>query len=199
MLLSYSIIIILSYLAGSIPFGLLLGRFAGVDIRKAGSGNIGATNAGRLLGRRLGALTLILDIGKGYLPMLALHHWGVPAEIVMAAGLVAFLGHLFPLYLGFRGGKGVATALGVFLFLDWGAILLSLVAFGLMVAVTGFVSAGSLAASLTMVLLLLAFHGFGNYFLLGAVIALLIWWKHRANIERIIRGEEKSWKKKVGR
>lgn len=193
--MQYIAIVVISYLIGSLPFGLLLGKLAGIDVRRAGSGNIGATNVSRLLGRKLGLITLLLDIGKGYLPMLAVSAWGAPAEIVMFTGLAAFLGHLYPVYLWFKGGKGVATALGVFIFLDWTAIIISLVLFAGVTGITGFVSAGSLTASLAMVILLLAFHGMDSYFWLGAAVALLIWWKHRGNIRLLLRGEEKSWKR----
>ncbi|MFP3982610.1 MAG: glycerol-3-phosphate 1-O-acyltransferase PlsY [Desulfurivibrionaceae bacterium] len=194
--MEYIAIIVIAYLIGSLPFGLLVGKLAGIDVRRAGSGNIGATNVSRLLGRKLGLITLLLDIGKGYLPMLAVSTWGAPVEITMFTGLAAFLGHLYPVYLGFRGGKGVATALGVFIFLDWIAIIISLVLFAVVTGATGFVSAGSLTASLAMVILLLAFHGMDSYFWLGAVVALLIWWRHRGNIRRLVRGGEKSWKDK---
>ncbi|MFO7760710.1 MAG: glycerol-3-phosphate 1-O-acyltransferase PlsY [Desulfobia sp.] len=188
-------IIIIAYLVGSVPFGFLLGRLSGVDIRRAGSRNIGATNVSRLLGKRLGIITLILDIAKGYFPMLVVSIWGAPERIVMFTGLAAFLGHLYPVYLRFRGGKGVATALGVFIFLDWMAIIISLVLFIMAAGITGFISAGSLTASVAMVLLLLAFHGLNDYFWLGLVVAILIWWRHRDNIKRLIQGREKSWKR----
>ncbi|MGM0681805.1 MAG: glycerol-3-phosphate 1-O-acyltransferase PlsY [Thermodesulfobacteriota bacterium] len=188
-------IIIIAYLVGSVPFGFLLGRLSGVDIRRAGSRNIGATNVSRLLGKRLGIITLILDIAKGYFPMLVVSIWGAPERIVMFTGLAAFLGHLYPVYLRFRGGKGVATALGVFIFLDWMAIIISLVLFIMAAGITGFISTGSLTASVAMVLLLLAFHGLNDYFWLGLVVAILIWWRHRDNIKRLIQGREKSWKR----
>lgn len=154
--------ILASYLVGAIPFGLLLGRLAGADVRLAGSGNIGATNVGRVLGKKMGILTLVCDVGKGFLPV-----WGValllpettaaPTAIastlavkdliVVLCGLATVLGHMFPVYLAFKGGKGVATALGVFLALSPWSILISLVIFVATVAVSGYVSVGSLAAS----------------------------------------------------
>ena len=126
------ILVIFGYLAGSIPFGLLYGRLAGVDVRQQGSGNIGATNVNRLLGKKLGILTLVSDLLKALVPML------IAAQILgnqpdadlwtMMTGTAAFIGHCWPLYLKFRGGKGVATALGVFLYL---APLQALMAIGL--------------------------------------------------------------------
>ena len=189
-----------SYLVGAIPFGLLVGRLAGIDVRTGGSGNIGATNVSRLLGKKLGFVTLVLDCLKGYLPMFAasmvtgdVSH---SSALVMACGIMAVVGHMFPLYLGFRGGKGVATALGVFLFLSPSAIGISLIVFVGSVALSGFVSVGSLLASglfpLWLWLLGQPIPVIGT----GVVVALLIWGKHHENIGRLLRGEEKTWKKK---
>ena len=140
-----------SYLAGSIPFGLLLGRFfAGVDVREAGSGNIGATNVARTAGRRLGVLTLVLDAAKGALAV-GVTAWalGVPNDAgwPAAAGLAAFLGHVFPVWLRFRGGKGVATALGAFLALTPWLTLGAALVFGVTFAASKVVSVSSLAAT----------------------------------------------------
>ena len=107
--------IILSYLVGSIPFGLLLSRKSGIDIRSQGSGNIGATNVTRLLGKKLGALTLLCDAGKGFLPIACLGFCTREPLVLRLADAATVLGHMFPVYLGFHGGKGVATALGLFL------------------------------------------------------------------------------------
>jgi acyl phosphate:glycerol-3-phosphate acyltransferase len=133
-----------SYLVGSVPFGLLLGRFvAGVDVRKSGSGNIGATNVARTAGRRLGVLTLLLDATKGGIPVaVTALVLGAPhdADWPAAAGLAAFLGHVFPFWLRFRGGKGVATAFGAFVVLSPWLALLASVAFGATFGATGIAS-----------------------------------------------------------
>ena len=190
---------IASYLVGAIPFGLLIGRMAGVDVRSAGSGNIGATNVSRLLGKKLGLITLLLDCMKGFLPIylssLLLQDSGDKSIYIMASGVMAVVGHMFPVYLGFRGGKGVATALGVFLFLSPPAIGISLVVFIAAVAGTGFVSAGSLLASGLFPLWLLLLGQPVNMIITAVIIGSLIWVKHHENIVRLIQGKEKSWKK----
>jgi glycerol-3-phosphate acyltransferase PlsY len=190
---------IASYLIGAIPFGLLVGRLAGVDVRSAGSGNIGATNVSRLLGKKLGLITLFLDCMKGFLPIylssILLQDSGDKSIYIMASGVMAVVGHMFPVYLGFRGGKGVATALGVFLFLSPPAIGISLVVFIAAVATTGFVSAGSLLASGLFPLWLLLLGKPVNMIITAVIIGSLIWVKHHENIVRLIQGKEKSWKK----
>jgi len=186
-----------SYCLGSVPFGLLLARAVGVDVRKSGSGNIGATNVTRLTGKKLGFITLVLDIGKGFFPMYlagrVLGPESVPA--IALSGLATVLGHMYPVSLGFRGGKGVATGLGVFLALAPLAVLPSLVVFVLAVRFSGFVSLGSLLASAAFPLWLYLLKRPGWSICLALAIVLLIWWKHRANIGRLLNGTEKSWKK----
>lgn len=188
---------VLAYLLGAIPFGLLLARiFAGADLRRLGSGNIGATNVRRVAGNRLGLAVLLLDGGKGALPALAAAALVDPAGTPGAAyaGLVALAavaGHMFPVYLKFRtGGKGVATAAGAFLALAPAALGLSLLVFVLMVCLSDRVSVGSLAAA---VFLPLAVH------LTGRPLALTLWavvagglivWRHQANIRRLLSGRE---------
>lgn len=187
--------ILLAYLVGSIPFGLLLGRMAGIDVRNSGSRNIGATNVTRLAGKKFGVFTLFFDAGKGFLPMLAAQAAGLPFNTVMLCGAAAFLGHCCPVYLGFRGGKGVATALGVFLFLDLIAVAGGIAVFVVAVATSGYVSLGSLLASAAVSLLVWLRHGLGGYFYLALFVTILIWLKHHENIGRLIKGEEKSFKK----
>ena len=190
--------VVLSYLLGAIPFGLLLGKIAGVDIRAAGSRNIGATNVARLVGKKFGIFTLVLDAMKGAGPMLLAQAYGLPNGIVMLCGGAAFFGHCFSVYLKFTGGKGVATALGVFLFLDAGAVLLSIAAFVGLVKVTGFVAVGSLFAALLMAIVVWLRYGLTDIFYLATFVTILVWLKHHENIKRLFRGEEKSFKKKGG-
>ncbi|MEN8141978.1 MAG: glycerol-3-phosphate 1-O-acyltransferase PlsY [Thermodesulfobacteriota bacterium] len=192
-------LIIISYLIGSIPFGLLLGRLAGTDVRQHGSGNIGATNVSRLLGKKLGALTLACDLFKGLLPMLIIARLleGQPrAEILtLLAGMAAFLGHCWPVYLKFKGGKGVATALGIFLYLAPLNTLGAVIIFIVVVRLSGFVSLGSMAAAMSMPLVTW-FTGYNAEVVsIAGTIALLIVIKHHDNISRLLKGEEKSWKK----
>ncbi len=191
---------IASYLVGAIPFGLLIGRLAGVDVRASGSGNIGATNVARLLGKKFGLITLILDCLKGFVPIFLasklLPGGSGGQTVLLLCGLLAVVGHMFPIYLGFKGGKGVATGLGVFLFLSPPAIGITLLVFIATVALSGFVSAGSLLASGLFPLWLRLLGEPAGPIVTGMIIAALIWIKHHENIGRLIRGEEKSWKKK---
>lgn len=188
--------IMVAYLIGSIPFGLLLGKMAGVDVRASGSRNIGATNVTRLAGKKFGVITLLLDAAKGLLPMVIARAAGAPAATILLCGVAAFVGHCYPLYLRFRGGKGVATALGVFLFLDLIAALGGIALFVISVAVTGYVSVGSMLAAAMVSLLVWLRYGMGAYFYAAFFITALIWLKHHENIGRLRRGEEKSFKKK---
>lgn len=196
-------LIICSYLIGSIPFGLVLGKLKGVDVRQGGSRNIGATNVTRQLGKGLGILTLLGDTGKGLLPMVvagALLQGRADAELwVVLSGGAAFLGHLFPVYLRFVGGKGVATALGVFLYLDPLATLVDVLIFAGVVYNWGFVSLGSLSAALMMPGLIWLRTGSVAYTALATAIGVLIWIKHHENIGRLRRHEEKSWRKDGGK
>jgi len=200
--------VIVSYLIGSIPFGLILSRATGVDIRKQGSGNIGATNVTRLLGKKLGILTLVGDVFKAVIPMLAAHWYYLrsgmtvsPQEVDFAVSLcggAAFLGHIFPLYLKFKGGKGVATALGVFIVLEPLAVIISLVIFIAIVYFTGFVALGSLLVSALMTLWIWLLGGTPNHVLLAFFIGVLIWIKHADNIKRLLQSTEKNMKKDKG-
>lgn len=194
--------ILCSYCIGSIPFGLVLSRGTGIDIRSEGSKNIGATNVTRLLGKKLGALTLLCDLLKGYLPMLiaaSLLKGTASQHLVVAlCGAAAVLGHMFPLYLRFKGGKGVATALGAFLYLAPWAVLGCLLVFVGLVYFSGFVSLGSLLGSLSILLWLPLLHAPQWKLWLAAFIVAMIWLKHAHNIGRLISGTEKTWKRKAG-
>lgn len=194
-----SLFLLASYLVGAIPFGLLISKAVGVDVRRQGSRNIGATNVSRVLGKKLGLLTLVCDIAKGYLPMrlayLYLPEGEIRQQIISLCGVIAVVGHMFPVYLMFKGGKGVATGLGVFLFFSPATIAISLVIFIAAVAGTGFVSVGSLLASALVPLWIWLLGGSGTTILAAATIAFLIWIKHWENIARLLRGEEKTWKK----
>ena len=194
------ILVLGAYCIGAIPFGLLIGKIAGIDVRRSGSGNIGATNVNRLLGKKMGLLTLIADMAKSYLPMLAaamiLEGSDTRDLVVMYCGAAAFVGHLFPVYLKFQGGKGVATALGVFLYLDPLAVLATLAIFIVVVAISGYVSLGSLTAAAVFPGLSWLFGSPGNHFVLACFVSVLIWVKHRDNIVRLLHNEEKSFRNK---
>jgi acyl phosphate:glycerol-3-phosphate acyltransferase len=179
---------IVGYLLGSIPFGFVLSRMAGYgDIREIGSGNIGATNVLRTGSRGLAALTLLLDLTKGGAAVVIAWHWGERAAL--AAGLCAVLGHMFPVWLGFHGGKGVATALGVLIAI---ACPVALVAALIWLAIA-FVSRYSSLAALAAAAISAAIAPFltdGPTAILIAVLALLIILRHHANIRRLIAGRE---------
>jgi glycerol-3-phosphate acyltransferase PlsY len=182
-----------AYLCGSIPFGLLIARAKGVDIRTVGSGNIGATNVARAVGKPFGILVLILDAGKGFAPvMVAAYALAQPPEITAGAGLAAILGHVFPVWLKFRGGKGVATALGVFLALAPVAAAVSFGVYALVYAIFRISSVGSLISATALLVTMFASGRPVPTLILGSAAWLLIIVKHRANIARIWRGEEKK-------
>ena len=176
------------YLLGSISFGLVLAKAAGLgDLREIGSGNIGATNVLRAGGKGLAALTLLLDAAKGTAAVLIAARWGEGAALVAALG--AFLGHLFPVWLGFKGGKGVATYLGVLLGLYWLAAAVFAATWLLVALVTRYSSLAALAASGASVLLL-ALMGQWRLAALLLLLAALLYMRHAANIGRLARGEE---------
>jgi glycerol-3-phosphate acyltransferase PlsY len=186
-----------AYLLGAIPTGLVLARlFSATDIRAGGSGNIGATNVTRLLGRKFGVLTFLGDMLKGFLPvymgslLFPDATGGTDYMTLNLFGLAAFLGHLFPVYLKFKGGKGVATAFGVFAWLAPAALLLVLVLFVIIVGVSRYVSLGSLSAAVVLPLLLLTYSYPLPIVVTGIVMGLLIFVKHKENIQRLLQGTE---------
>ncbi len=181
--------LILGYLLGSIPFGLLLTRFAGLeDIREIGSGNIGATNVLRTGRKGLAAATLIFDMFKGAVAVLiASALWG--RNPALMAGLGAFVGHLFPLWLRFKGGKGVATYIGVLLALSWKGALVFAVVWLVVAAITRYSSASGLVASLAT-LGFLMWQGEPDVSILFIVLTQALWITHRANIARLVAGTE---------
>jgi glycerol-3-phosphate acyltransferase PlsY len=213
--MNFALMILAAYLVGAIPFGVIIAKMHGVDLRKVGSGNIGATNVGRALGKKWGMLCFVLDMLKGLVPMLVMMSM-LPEEkgpselwIWLAAGGATILGHVFPVYLGFRGGKGVATSLGVVLGL-WpyyticGAV--AAVSWVLAVWMWRYVSLGSIIASLDFVAALVIviaivpgweFAKLWPLVVFAVVMAALVIVRHRENIKRLMAGtESKVWVKK---
>jgi glycerol-3-phosphate acyltransferase PlsY len=191
--------ILLGYLLGSIPFGLILTRLAGLgDVRKIGSGNIGATNVLRTGRKGLAAATLLLDAAKGAAAVLvAARLWPEMGQLPPLAGLSAFLGHLYPLWLRFRGGKGVATMIGVVAALAWKVALVVAGVWMLVLLVTRYSSVGGMAGA--MAAPVAAFLvGRVDLTMLFAGFALLVLWKHRANIGRLLKGAEPRVGKAAG-
>jgi len=179
---------IFGYLLGSIPFGLILTRMAGLgDVRKIGSGNIGATNVLRTGNKKLAAATLLLDALKGTAAAAIASRWGTEAGI--AAGFAAFLGHLYPVWLGFKGGKGIATYIGVLLGLAPIMVLLFAAIWLGMAKLTRYSSLSALVATLVVPVVLLV-SGYGKIGLLFVVMSIITWIKHRANIQRLLAGTE---------
>ncbi|MBI4776912.1 MAG: glycerol-3-phosphate 1-O-acyltransferase PlsY [Deltaproteobacteria bacterium] len=188
-----------SYLIGSIPTGVIIARlFARVDIQTQGSRNIGATNVTRVVGKKAGLLTLLGDVAKGALPV-----WAMTAVVgadqaasqwwIAAVGAAAFTGHLFPLYLLGRGGKGVATALGVYLAAAPFVLAGCLAVFLAGAVTTRYVSMGSILGAVSLPILALWKYGAGPFFWMSCFICLSIILKHHENIRRILKGEESRW------
>jgi glycerol-3-phosphate acyltransferase PlsY len=184
-------LIILGYLAGSIPTGLILSKaFSQVDPRREGSRNIGATNIFRTAGKKLGALTLVGDCLKGLIPVL-LALWLMKSEAwVCLVALAAFAGHLFPVFLKFKGGKGVATALGVYLGIAPLAVLIDAVIFFGVVLKWRYISLGSLTAAAVMPVLITILTGSKFYLVASLIIAGFIYYRHHGNIQRLLAGSE---------
>ena len=191
-----TLVCLFAYLLGSIPFGVLLAKFRRVDLRQHGSGNIGATNVARTLGKTAGILTLLGDCGKGYLAvwvagLLLEAQWGVAV-----AGLMAFLGHVFSVFLKFKGGKGVATGLGVFLYLMPGAGLSSIGVFVVSLAFTRYVSVSSILAAISIPWFGIYFGATGPSVYVATAAAIITAIRHHENIQRLVDGKEAKFGKK---
>ncbi|WP_319584314.1 glycerol-3-phosphate 1-O-acyltransferase PlsY [uncultured Pseudodesulfovibrio sp.] len=187
---------LLAYVLGSIPFGLVIAKSAcGIDPRKDGSKNTGATNVARLCGVKFGIATLACDLLKGLLPVVFAGAWVESPFALSLVALAAILGHVFSCFMGFKGGKAVATTVGVFLGLAFWPALICIVLCLLMIWLTGHVSMGSLTFALSLpVLMLLS----GNFAFIPVAVAVtfILFWRHKENIRRLARGEEKPWIKK---
>ncbi|MGI8428815.1 MAG: glycerol-3-phosphate 1-O-acyltransferase PlsY [Solirubrobacteraceae bacterium] len=197
---------VLAYFLGSIPSAYLAGKwFRGIDLREHGSGSLGATNALRVLGWKIGVPVLALDIAKGAIPVALFARWfdvgphAIPPDwYAIVCGVCAIVGHVRPIFLLWRGGgKGVATAAGVFLGLAPLPTLIAIVVFAMVLMVSGFVSLGSLTAAIALPIGVLWRYGSQSpRFWLSVVIALFVFWTHRANIGRLRRGEEHGFGRK---
>ncbi len=188
-----AVAIALAYLIGSIPTGVLLGRLAGVDVRSTGSGNIGATNVARTAGRTLGILTLIGDALKGLVPVLAARAFELGDATVAGVAVAALCGHVFSIFLSFRGGKGVATGVGVLLGLAPAIAPIPLCVFALTMAFSRIVSLSSILASLSAPIVVWAFRYPPPFAWAAAAIGLLIVIRHRENIARLVAGTERRF------
>ncbi|MCB1147007.1 MAG: glycerol-3-phosphate 1-O-acyltransferase PlsY [Leptospiraceae bacterium] len=192
----------LGYLFGSFPTAYIVARFHKIDIRKEGSGNVGATNTMRILGAKWGVLVLVIDALKGFLPVFAVFHikkyysLELPfnaRELAMLAGVAAMLGHIYPVWLRFQGGKGVATGLGMMLALAPEIVAPALVIFLLTVSISKFVSLGSLFASASLPFFFFLFFEYSTetvLFWFLVLVVLFVWIKHRSNLKRLLDGNE---------
>lgn len=190
------VLVCIAYLVGAIPSGVLLTRLAGAeDVRQAGSGNIGATNVYRVAGKRLGVLTLVADILKGLLPLLATKLWYTQDERVLGLVAVAlFVGHCYPVYLRFKGGKGVATALGIYLVLSPAAVGIAVVVFAAVLWRWRYVSLASISAAALVPFPVYFFTQSLPLFLATLIIAGGVIYRHAPNIQRLRNGTESRFK-----
>lgn len=197
----YIIMAVIAYAIGSVNFSIIFSKkFAGFDVREKGSGNAGTTNMLRSVGKGLAALTLICDILKGVVSILIAIGIGKiakdikPEIVVQVAGIFAIIGHTFPVYFGFKGGKGIATSLGILLLTNWQIGLICMVFALVLMILTRMVSLGSImAAVLFPILTIFITDNYiveGNYIIFGLIMALIVIFNHRSNIKRIYKGEE---------
>ncbi|MFC1892067.1 glycerol-3-phosphate 1-O-acyltransferase PlsY [Thermodesulfobacteriota bacterium] len=187
-----------AFILGSVPFGVIISRFTtGIDITKQGSGNIGATNVARSLGIKWGIVTLVLDFFKGFIPIyLCQKFFNWPEMSILIIGLTSLLGHQFSIFLKFRGGKGVSTVFGVFMAISPFTAIIAFLIFSGIVYRSDYVSLASIiAVSTTPILLLIEMKPI-VYIIGGIVMAALICLKHKSNIQSLLKGEERRWRKR---
>lgn len=189
-----SLLVLAAYLLGAIPNGLLIAKVKGIDLRQAGSGNIGATNVFRCVGKGWGILAFVLDAVKGFVPAFGFPQLvaGTPDWLGLACGVAAVAGHNWPVWLGFKGGKGVATSAGMLLGIAPAAVGIGFLVFAVTVAATRFVSLGSILAAVAVPTAYISMTGGENRLLAGVLVGmgLLVIVKHRANLRRLLKGEE---------
>ena len=183
--------LLLGYLLGSIPSGWLAGRWLkGIDLRELGSGSTGATNVLRQVGKGPALVVFLIDVGKGAAAVLLARTFGQSDWIQVLAGLTALAGHIWPVWLKFKGGKAVATGFGMFLGLAWPVGLASFGVFLLTLAIFRIVSLSSVLAAVSLPLLMIRFSGVGSYIVIALVAMGLVLWRHRSNLSRILEGSE---------
>ncbi|QUB97854.1 glycerol-3-phosphate 1-O-acyltransferase PlsY [Leptotrichia sp. oral taxon 221] len=188
------VLMIVAYILGSIPNALWIGKvFKGIDVREHGSKNTGSTNAARVLGAKLGILTLILDISKGAIPTLIATMLLESSISVILVGICAILGHSFSIFMKFKGGKAVATTVGVFIVLVPGAILLAAVIFFLVFGITRYVSLSSMIGAISLPIWIILFYKNIPLTIFGIIIAILIIVRHKSNIQRLLNGTESKF------
>ena len=201
-MVAYIIVAIIAYLLGSISFSVIISKkVAGFDVRQKGSGNAGTTNVLRSVGKKAAIITLICDILKGVVAILVAYLVGLIVKdlnnslLIQIAGIAVIVGHTFPIFFQFKGGKGIATALGVLLMTNWNIGLICLVFALVLMILTRIVSLGSLAAAVLFPVLVMfmpsqAYLVSGNYVIYSIIIAVLVIFNHRANVKRLLNGTE---------
>ena len=193
--MAFFCLIILSYFFGAIPSGVWIGKiFKNIDVRDYGSKNSGATNSYRVLGAKLGIAVLIIDVLKGFIPLYIANKFNLAYNDLVILGLVAILAHTFSCFISFKGGKGVATSLGVFLFLAPVITLILLVIFILVVYFTKYISLGSITAAFLLPIFTFFTHRDTYLFTLSVVIAIFVIYRHKTNISRLLSGTENKFK-----
>ncbi|CCO25086.1 glycerol-3-phosphate 1-O-acyltransferase PlsY [Maridesulfovibrio hydrothermalis] len=188
--------LVFAYFLGSIPFGLFIGKICcNIDIRTEGSKSTGATNVARLCGFKYGMTALILDIAKGFIPVLMASQYSHNWLFLSLVALSAVIGHVFSMFMDMKGGKAVATTIGVFLVLAPAATFWAVALCAAVIFLSGYVSMGSLTLAITLPVFALITGSVGAV-PLGCILTLMLFWTHRSNISRLAKGEEISWKKK---
>ena len=193
--MTFFCLIILSYFFGAIPSGVWIGKiFKNIDVRDYGSKNSGATNSYRVLGAKLGIAVVIIDVLKGFIPLYIASKFNLEYNDLVILGLVAILAHTFSCFISFKGGKGVATSLGVFLFLAPVITLILLVIFILVVYFTKYISLGSITAAFLLPIFTFFTHRDSYLFALSVIIAIFVIYRHKTNISRLLSGTENKFK-----
>ena len=185
-----------AYVVGATPFGYMAGKMKGIDIRDHGSGNIGATNVIRVLGKKIGIPVFILDVLKGLLPVLVTHWVGRDQYCQIAAAMGAVLGHNYTFYLGYKGGKGIATSAGALFGLVWLPALIAVVTWIIMFYATRYVAVASIAAAAILPVATGLHTGVSPSFYFTVALAMLAIWRHRSNIQRLRAGTENRFARK---
>jgi len=186
----------MSYLIGSIPTAYIVGKLNKIDIRQHGSGNVGATNVYRVLGKKWGSVTFIFDFLKGFIPTYISLKFFQNPYMIMLVGALSIVGHIFTLFLSFKGGKGVATSTGVFMVITPYTLILALIAFLIFTALTGYVSVGTLTATIVFLITSLISSINTEYKVMILIISVAIFITHIPNIKRLLKGEELKFNKR---
>jgi glycerol-3-phosphate acyltransferase PlsY len=194
--MTVTLLVLAAYLLGSIPTSYLVGRLHGLDLREHGSGNLGGTNAYRVMGLKAAAPVVLVDVTKGFVPAYFFPGWdGTPlGQLALAYGLAAIAGHVWSVFVGFRGGKGVATGAGVLIALAPTSALIALLVWIGVVAITRYVSVASLAAATLVPIAAWLTDEAGSTVVFCSGIALFVWWTHRENLKRLLHGEENRFR-----